>query len=114
MGVMGRRRGRRLAPPEAGASKPVSTCAFRLRVSSSGRGAWIRVIALVLLPALAVCARAQGADVKKDGIDASLLAIPPRSWVVDAAANELVALHHKGSYLRYRMESVNEKGSQVR
>jgi len=63
---------------------------------------------------MAVYARAQGADVKKDGVDASLLAIPPRSWVVDAAANELVALHHKGSYLRYRMESVNEKGAQVR
>ena len=46
--------------------------------------------------------------------DASLLSIPPRSWVVDAAANELVALHHKDSYLRYRMETVNEKGTQVR
>jgi hypothetical protein len=44
----------------------------------------------------------------------SLLSIPPRSWVVDAAKNELVALHHNDSYLRYRMEIVNEKGSQVR
>jgi hypothetical protein len=34
--------------------------------------------------------------------------------VVDAAANELVALHHKDSYLRYRMETVNEKGAQAR
>jgi hypothetical protein len=34
--------------------------------------------------------------------------------VVDAAANELIALHHKDSYLRYRMETVNEKGEQVR
>jgi len=34
--------------------------------------------------------------------------------VVDAAANELIALHHKDSYLRYRMETVNEKGTQVR
>lgn len=33
---------------------------------------------------------------------------------MDAAANELVALHHKDSYLRYRMEVVNEKGQQVR
>jgi hypothetical protein len=34
--------------------------------------------------------------------------------VVDAAANELVALHHKNSYLRYRMETTNERGTQVR
>ena len=40
--------------------------------------------------------------------------MPPRSLVADAAANELIALHHKDSYLRYRMETVNEKGSQVR
>jgi hypothetical protein len=33
---------------------------------------------------------------------------------VDAAANELVALHHKNSYLRYRMETTSEKGTQVR
>src|SRR6202021_1698711 len=46
--------------------------------------------------------------------NAPLLSIPPRSWVVDASANELVALHHTDSYLRYRMETVNERGSQVR
>lgn len=44
----------------------------------------------------------------------SLLSIPPRSWAVDAAANELVALHHRGSYLRYRLETINERGNQVR
>ncbi|MEI9979465.1 MAG: hypothetical protein WDN23_10775 [Edaphobacter sp.] len=44
----------------------------------------------------------------------SLLAIPPRTWAAAAAANELVALHHKNSYLRYRMETANEKGTQVR
>jgi hypothetical protein len=44
----------------------------------------------------------------------TLLSVPPRSLVVDAAANELAALHHKDSYLRYRMETINEKGDQVR
>jgi hypothetical protein len=34
--------------------------------------------------------------------------------VSEAAANELVALHHNGSYLRYRMETINERGDQVR
>ena len=58
--------------------------------------------------------RAQSADAPKDGADASLLSTPPRSWAIDAAANELVALHHKNSYLRYRMEMNNEKGQQVR
>jgi hypothetical protein len=44
----------------------------------------------------------------------SPLSISPRAWATDAAANELVALHHKNSYLRYRMETTNEKGTQVR
>src|ERR1700723_3623219 len=51
---------------------------------------------------------------KASPANAPLLSIPPRSWVVDASANELVALHHTDSYLRYRMEIVNEKGDQVR
>jgi hypothetical protein len=59
-------------------------------------------------------APAQSADATQSAAGASLLSIPPRSWVVDAAANELVALHHKGSYMRYRMETINEKGDQVR
>jgi hypothetical protein len=57
---------------------------------------------------------AQNADATKVAADASLPPVPPRSLVVDAAANELIALHHKDSYLRYRMEIVNEKGAQVR
>lgn len=44
----------------------------------------------------------------------SLLAVAPRSWAVDAAAHELVALHHNGSYLRYRMHVIDEKGDQTR
>jgi hypothetical protein len=58
--------------------------------------------------------RAQSNDAPQDGAGTSLLSAPPRSYVVDAAQNELVALHHTGSYLRYRMETVNEKGAQVR
>jgi hypothetical protein len=58
---------------------------------------------------------AQSTDATKgSSTDATPLSVPPRSWVVDAAANELIALHHKDSYLRYRMETVNEKGTQVR
>src|SRR5580704_12742908 len=38
----------------------------------------------------------------------------PRSWAVDAVANELLVLNHPGSYLRYRMHIHDEKGDQVR
>ena len=49
-----------------------------------------------------------------DSATASLLSVPARSLAVDAANNELVALHHNDSYLRYRMETINERGDQVR
>jgi hypothetical protein len=45
---------------------------------------------------------------------ASLLATPPRTWAVEAADNELKALHHPGSYLRYRMHVHDDKGDQIR
>jgi hypothetical protein len=56
---------------------------------------------------------AQSADATQ-GAAGTLPSVPPRSLIVDAAQNELVALHHKDSYLRYRMETINEKGDQVR
>src|SRR5690348_13419040 len=46
--------------------------------------------------------------------DAALLAVPPRMWAVDAVNNELIALHHPGSYLRYHMHIVDEKGDMTR
>lgn len=42
------------------------------------------------------------------------LSEPPRSWIVDVAANELVALHHRNSFLRYRMHVLDAKGDQIR
>jgi hypothetical protein len=101
----------------AEARSPVSFIAFRLRMGSKHPGllSWIAVVSLILLSALAgPWGRAQSVDAGKDAANASLLSVPPRSWAADAAANELIALHHKGSYLRYRMETVNEKGNQVR
>jgi hypothetical protein len=58
--------------------------------------------------------KAQSTDARQDGAGPSLPSISPQALVAEAAANELVALHHKGSYLRYRMETVNERGDQVR
>jgi hypothetical protein len=45
---------------------------------------------------------------------AALLAVPPRTWAVDTAANEILVVQHPGSYLRYRMHVVDEKGDQIR
>jgi hypothetical protein len=43
-----------------------------------------------------------------------LLSIPARSWAADAAKNELIALHHYNSYLRYRTHTISDKGDLVR
>lgn len=57
---------------------------------------------------------AQTGTVAQGAAAGGLLDRTPRTWVADACANELIALHHKGSYLRYRMHVVNEKGDQTR
>jgi hypothetical protein len=76
---------------------------------------WIAVVALVVSNAVASpTARGQSGPAATEGAAPSILAAPPRSWAVDAAANELVALHHPGSYLRYRMHVIDEKGDQTR
>jgi len=95
----------------------VSCAGFRAKSVSRRWRIWgkIAVGTFLLLKAFAdPSAGAQGVDATKVADSASLLSVAPRSWVVDAAANELVALHHKDSYLRYRMETINEKGDQVR
>lgn len=97
---------------------PASCCACCLRVLFRRPRSWhwIGFGPLILLIAVVSLHRceAQSAAAPKDTGDASVLSVPPRSWAVDAAANELIALHHKGSYLRYRMDVVNEKGAQTR
>jgi len=69
---------------------------------------------LLLLSAADGLAQAQSGATTKDVGEAALLSIPPRSWIVDAAANELTALHHTDSYLRYRTHTISEKGDLVR
>jgi hypothetical protein len=43
-----------------------------------------------------------------------LAGIPARNWAVDATTKELDALHHRNSYLRYRIHIVDAKGDRVR
>ncbi|MBB5344144.1 hypothetical protein [Tunturibacter empetritectus] len=69
---------------------------------------------LFLVAAVGGVARAQNATTTKDVEEATLQSIPVRSWIVDAAKNELEALHHTDSYLRYRTHTVSEKGDMVR
>ena len=72
------------------------------------------IAAGVLLIVSAVASQPAGAQSTPPAKQVSLLAVPPRSWAVDLAANELVALHHPHSYLRYRMHVVDGKGDMVR
>ncbi len=73
------------------------------------------LLSLLLMQAMAGANAVGQVSPRADGAtENALLSVPPRSWAADAAANELVALHHKNSYLRYRMETTNEKGTQVR
>lgn len=59
-------------------------------------------------------AMGQAATPAKEEAPSALFSATPRSWAVDVAANELIALHHPNSYLRYRMHVVDEKGNQTR
>lgn len=59
-------------------------------------------------------AAAQNMPENKSAHTANLPPESPRSWVVAAAANELTALHHPNSYLRYRMHVIDSKGDQIR
>jgi hypothetical protein len=98
----------------AGTRRSVACRAFRLKTVSIRRRRWDWIAVAALISANALTgAQTQNSDVPRDGTGI-LLQVPPRSLVVDAAANELLALHHKNSYLRYRMETTNEKGQQVR
>ena len=95
----------------------VSTRALRAGMAMARPNLWrcIVVAALVLPNTLAnQRAKAQAANTTKGADETSLLSLPPRSWAVDAAANELIALHHLDSYLRYRTRTVNDKGEQIR
>ncbi len=44
----------------------------------------------------------------------NLLSAPPRNWIVDVAANEIRAIKHPDSYLRYRIRTIDAKGDRVR
>lgn len=79
------------------------------------RGRWLMAGVLGLCAGLGgLLATAQSVPASKSDRPANLLAEAPRSWVVAASENELTALHHPNSYLRYRMHVIDMKGDQIR
>jgi len=77
----------------------------------------VRSVLVVVSLMMGLQALAQGIvppATTKDAESLSILSVSPRSWAVDAAANELQAMYHKNSYLRYRVHLVNDKEDQVR
>jgi len=95
----------------------ISHCARRVGAAAGRRRSWTRVavVFVILLHATTgPFVKAQSTDPRLGTDGAALPSISPHVLAAEAAANELLALHHKGSYLRYRMETINERGDQVR
>lgn len=77
--------------------------------------ACVATLSVQLLP---VCSRSASATnlVTRDLTITEAPAPPrsPRDWIVLASNNEIGALTHEGSYLRYRTHVVNQKGDRIR
>jgi len=68
----------------------------------------------LLLACVVVVATVNPSASPQSASDASLLASPARDWAVDCANNETLVIQHPGSFLRYRLHVVDEKGDQLR
>jgi hypothetical protein len=75
----------------------LSTCAFILAIAGTAR------------PSAALAAASSDTAPA-----ASPFSEPARSWAVDCANNEALVIQHPGSYLRYRMHEIDEKGDRLR
>ena len=69
---------------------------------------------LLLSVLLSCCSSVDAQSVPPAAIPDWLASIPARNWAVDATSKELDALHHRNSYLRYRIHIVDAKGDRVR
>jgi hypothetical protein len=98
--------------------EPVRRCTLWFRMAAAHRGLKRGIVITLSLALVNIAGSslsgAQSTPVVKDIVDATLSSAPPLSLMQDVAKNELLALHHTNSYLRYRMRIVNEKGEQVR
>lgn len=78
------------------------------------KGLWLAGAILLAVGVTNVGALGQSAPATQPSVALNPLDKAPRDWAVDVVANELVVLHHPGSYLRYRMHVIDSKGDQVR
>jgi hypothetical protein len=85
-----------------------------VRWAMKARGTAISILGIVLCLPLAAASQSQSDAGAEKARQASMLAIPPRTWVVQAVDREMDILHNRTSHLRYRMHIVNAKGDQVR
>ncbi len=72
----------------------------------------VGVLSTAVLGCMGAMAQAETAASSSDG--GADMSQPPRAWVVAVVNNELNALNHKGSYLRYHMHVMDAKGDQLR
>ncbi len=82
-----------------------------IEVSTGPRRMTLVVCAFLLMYLVAPALNAL--DVQMPGA-AKLLAAPPRSLITDVAQNEIRAIQHQDSYLRYRIRTVDQKGDRMR
>jgi hypothetical protein len=68
------------------------------------------VLLCVLLCAAAMCP----VSLSQEAAKASAPSVPARTWAVDCAKNEEAVIQHPGSYLRYRLHEVDQKGDRLR
>ena len=73
---------------------------------------WMVLLAVVMAGGTNV--NAQTGTTAASSSDTADLSQPPRTWIVSVVENELNALNHKGSYLRYHMHVVDAKGDMLR
>ena len=72
------------------------------------------LLALGITLSIPASAQPQTDAAAEKALQASMLAAPPRTWVVQAVDRELDVLHNRTNHLRYRMHMVNAKGDLVR
>lgn len=87
------------------------TPAARLALAAAGTAA---LLCLSRADLKAVHAAAGPSSTQAKAAVPDLTKIEPRAWVVDAANNEIKAIHHENSYLRYLVDSTDQRGHRLR
>jgi hypothetical protein len=96
------------------AGKGKRVCVQRRVLPDVGLACWLILTLFVALQVRGATAMGQNTAAGKAEAAVSPLSVDPLVWIRAASANELAALHYKGSYLRYRMHLIDDKGDKVR